>query len=97
MDRFGFLTLSFPEARSDRVVGRLKPGITVEQAQSDADRVARETMREFPADMRSLRIHAVVRQERGPLQKDENVLSLSLSGTQSSALIARSSAKAPNK
>jgi predicted permease len=48
------------------MVGRLKPGITVEQAQSDAERVAQETMRDYPAYMRSLRIHAVVT----PLQED---------------------------
>jgi hypothetical protein len=76
------------------MVGRLKPGITVEQAQSDADRVARETMRDYPTYMRSLRIHAVVTQERGHYKKTKTS---SLSGTQSSALIARSSAKAPNE
>src|SRR5438046_482084 len=51
---------------NSRMAGRLKPGITVEQAQSDAERVARETMRDYPAYMRSLRIHAVVT----PLQED---------------------------
>jgi predicted permease len=51
---------------NSRMVGRLRPGITVEQAQSDAERVARETMRDYPAYMRSLRIHAVVT----PLQED---------------------------
>jgi len=51
---------------NSRMVGRLKPGITAEQAQSDADRVARETMRDSPAYMRSFRIHAVVT----PLQED---------------------------
>jgi predicted permease len=45
---------------NSRMVGRLKPGITAEQAQSDAERVARETMRDYPAYMRSLRIRAVV-------------------------------------
>ena len=49
-----------------RMVGRLKPGITAEQAQSDAQRVAQETMRDYPAFMSSLRIHAVVT----PLQED---------------------------
>src|SRR5215472_2003740 len=53
-------------AWNSRMVGRLKPGITVEQAQSDAERVARKTMRYYPAYMRSLRIHAVVT----PLQED---------------------------
>src|SRR5438876_3550013 len=51
---------------NSRMVGRLKPGITAEQAQSDAERVARDTMRDYPAYMRSLRIHAVVT----PLQED---------------------------
>jgi len=51
---------------TSRMVGRLKPGITAEQAQSDAERVARETMRDYPAYMRSLRIHAVVT----PLHED---------------------------
>jgi predicted permease len=49
-----------------RMVGRLKPGITAEQAQSDAERVARDTMRNYPAFMRSLRIHSVVT----PLHED---------------------------
>jgi predicted permease len=49
-----------------RMVGRLKPDITAEQAQSDAERVARETMRNYPAFMRSLRIHSVVT----PLHED---------------------------
>ncbi len=43
------------------MVGRLKPGITVSQAESDAERVAQETMRNYPASMASLHIHAVVR------------------------------------
>ena len=49
-----------------RMVGRLKPDITAERAQSDAERVARETMRNYPAFMRSLRIHSVVT----PLHED---------------------------
>jgi predicted permease len=49
-----------------RMVGRLKPGVSAEQAQSDTERVAKETMRDYPAFMRSLRIHAVVT----PLQED---------------------------
>jgi hypothetical protein len=32
-----------------RMVGRLKPGITPEQAQSDAERVAQATVRAYPA------------------------------------------------
>jgi predicted permease len=51
---------------NSRMVGRLKPGITAEQAQSDADQIAQETMRDYPAYMRSLRIHALVT----PLQED---------------------------
>jgi putative ABC transport system permease protein len=42
------------------MVGRLKPGITAAQAQGDAERVARETMRSYPPFMSSLRIQAVV-------------------------------------
>jgi predicted permease len=45
---------------NSRMIGRLKPGISVEQAQSDAERVAGETMRDYPDYMRSLRIHAAV-------------------------------------
>ena len=45
---------------NSRMVARLKPGITAEQALSDVERVAQETMRDYPAYMRSLRIHAVV-------------------------------------
>jgi predicted permease len=44
-----------------RMVGRLKPGITPAQAQSDAERVAQATMRDYPAFMRSLRIRSVVK------------------------------------
>src|SRR5205814_2471907 len=43
------------------MVGRLKVGITPAQAQSDAERVAQETMRSYPAFMSSLHIKAVVR------------------------------------
>jgi predicted permease len=43
------------------MVGRLKVGITPVQAQSDAERVAQETMRTYPAFMSSLHIQAVVR------------------------------------
>jgi putative ABC transport system permease protein len=44
-----------------RMVGRLKPGITAAQAESDAQRVAREIMRNYPAFMASMHIRAVVR------------------------------------
>ena len=36
------------------MVGRLKPGVTLEQAREDANRVAQETMRNYPAFMASL-------------------------------------------
>ncbi len=36
---------------SYQMVGRLKPGVTAEQAVSDAERVAQETMRNYPAFM----------------------------------------------
>jgi predicted permease len=49
-----------------RMVGRLKPGITSEQAESEAQQVAEETMRSYPPFMRSLRIRSIVR----PLQED---------------------------
>jgi putative ABC transport system permease protein len=42
------------------MVGRLKPGITAAQTQTDAERVAEETMRNYPAFMSSLHIRAVV-------------------------------------
>jgi len=43
------------------MVGRLKPGITAAQAESDAQRVAQEIMRNYPAFMASMHIRAVVR------------------------------------
>jgi len=43
------------------MVGRLKPGITSPQAESDAERVAQEIMRNYPAFMSSLHIRAAVR------------------------------------
>ncbi len=43
------------------MVGRLKPGMTPAQAQSDAERVAQEIMRNYPAFMTSLHISSVVR------------------------------------
>jgi len=42
------------------MVGRLKPGITAAQAQSDAERVAQQIMRGYPSFMSSLHITAVV-------------------------------------
>jgi putative ABC transport system permease protein len=49
-----------------RMIGRLKPGVTAGQAKTDAELVAEETMRNYPAYMRSLRIHSVVT----PLEED---------------------------
>ncbi|HTT61675.1 MAG TPA: ABC transporter permease [Bryobacteraceae bacterium] len=43
------------------MVGRLKPGMTAAQAQSDAEVVAEATMRSYPAWMNSLRIRASIR------------------------------------
>ena len=42
------------------MVGRLKPGITPEQAVTDATRVANETMKNYPPFMASLKIRPVV-------------------------------------
>jgi len=53
-----------PQAGSSwsyQMVGRLKPGVTPTQAQSDAEVVAQEIMRNYPAMMASLHIQAVVR------------------------------------
>ena len=44
-----------------RMIGRLKPGLSAQQAQQDAERVAQETSRTFPPAMASLRVHATVR------------------------------------
>jgi putative ABC transport system permease protein len=43
------------------MVGRLKPGVTAEQAVNDASQVAKETVRNYPAFMAGLVIHPVVR------------------------------------
>jgi predicted permease len=48
------------------MVGRLKPGVTPARAQTDAERVAQEIMRNYPPFMTSLQISAVVR----PLQEE---------------------------
>ena len=45
---------------SYNMVGRLKPGVTTEQAQNDAERVAQDTVRNYPAFMSSMRMNAVV-------------------------------------
>lgn len=59
-------TAGYAASWNMRMVGRLKPGITAAQAQTDAERVARKTMSSYPAFMRSLRIHALVT----PLRED---------------------------
>jgi len=46
---------------SYNMVGRLKPGVTAAQAMIDADRVAKETVRNYPAFMAGLSIRPVVR------------------------------------
>lgn len=51
---------------SYQMVGRLKPGVTPQQAQQDAEVVAREIMRGYPAMIANLRISAVVK----PLQEE---------------------------
>ena len=48
------------------MVGRLKPGVTPAQAQDDAEIVAQQIVKNYPAFMNSLRIRAVVR----PLRQD---------------------------
>jgi predicted permease len=45
---------------SFQMVGRLKPGLTSAQAEADANRVAKEIMRNYPPDATNIRIHPVV-------------------------------------
>jgi predicted permease len=47
------------------MVGRLKPGVTAAQADTDANRVAQQIMRDYPPDQANFRIHPVV----DPLQQ----------------------------
>ena len=51
---------------SYQMVGRLKPGVSDQQAQDDAQVVAQEIMRNFPPMIANLRISSLVR----PLQKE---------------------------
>jgi predicted permease len=51
---------------SYQMVGRLKPGVSAKQAESDAETVAQEIMRGFPPMIANLRISAMVR----PLRED---------------------------
>jgi putative ABC transport system permease protein len=46
---------------SYNMVGRLKPGVTAAQAVSDAGRVAKDTIRNYPAFMAGFSMHPVVR------------------------------------
>ena len=62
---------------SYQMVGRLKPGISPAQAESDANRVARQIMAAYPPDMANLHINALVR----PLQNDTVKQSRSLLST----------------
>ncbi len=53
--------LAQPGWRGFEMIGRLKPGITAAQAQADANRVVRDTVRGYPANMANLHISSVVR------------------------------------
>jgi putative ABC transport system permease protein len=44
-----------------QIVARLKDGVTLKQAAQDADRVARQTMRSFPANMNAIHIQGDAR------------------------------------
>ena len=46
---------------SYQMVGRLKPGVTPEMARQDAERVAQDTMRGYPAFMSTFHIEPIVR------------------------------------
>ncbi|HEX3986742.1 MAG TPA: ABC transporter permease [Acidobacteriaceae bacterium] len=57
-----------PDAAGDwnfGMVGRLKPGVSLDQAHADAERVAQQDMRELPADLSTFKFRAVVRALRG--------------------------------
>ncbi len=49
---------------SYQMVGRLKPGFSAKQAESDAETIAQEIMRNYPAMMANLRISAMVRPQQ---------------------------------
>jgi putative ABC transport system permease protein len=42
------------------MIGRLKPGVTLEQARQDGERTAQQIQRNFPAAFGSIRIHAAI-------------------------------------
>ncbi|HEY1987192.1 MAG TPA: ABC transporter permease [Terracidiphilus sp.] len=50
------------------LVARLKPGITLQQAGQDADRIGQEVMRGFPPSLAAVRIHGEVRPLRNFVQ-----------------------------
>jgi putative ABC transport system permease protein len=52
--------LAQPTGWNFNIVGRMKPGVTIAQAQTDSNRVAREIMRNYPAYLASLHIDAIV-------------------------------------
>ncbi|HZZ41260.1 MAG TPA: ABC transporter permease [Acidobacteriaceae bacterium] len=57
-----------PDAAGDwgfAMVGRLKPGVSLEQAHADTERVAQADMRRLPADLSTFEFRAVVRALRG--------------------------------
>ncbi|HET6205413.1 MAG TPA: ADOP family duplicated permease, partial [Terracidiphilus sp.] len=54
---------------SYEMVGRLKPGVSPKQAETDAQTVAQEIMRNYPAMMANLHISAMVR----PLREDKTI------------------------
>lgn len=56
------------------MVGRLKPGVTIEQATADADRVAQETMRNFPPFLAGFSMHAMIRPLREETVSDARPL-----------------------
>jgi putative ABC transport system permease protein len=49
---------------SYQMIGRLKPGLSAQQAQTDAERVAQEIMKNYPAMMANLHISAKVRPQQ---------------------------------
>ena len=59
---------------SYQMVGRLRRGLTAEEASSDAERVAEQTMRDYPAYMRSMHITARVRPLREQTVREAKAL-----------------------
>jgi len=53
-----------------QMIARLKDGVTLSQAARDADRVARQIMRDFPASMSAIRIRGDVRLLRETVVED---------------------------